>query len=107
MANTPTDPNQGLWQNLNSKKFIIVFWSLTCLFIILTIVILKFAAPDINIIKALLTTIGVVFTAYMGANAYADHYVDGKNNNGSVPDTTAQPDTTTVNNTTTNTPAGK
>jgi len=66
-------------QSLTSKKFVTVLYSLTWLFVLLLIIVLK-PEPSEAIINALLMAIAGVFTAFVGANTVADHYLDGKNN---------------------------
>jgi len=64
-------------QSLTSKKFITVLYSLTWLFAILLVVILK-PTPSEAIVNALLMAIAGVFTAFVGGNVWGDHF--GKSN---------------------------
>lgn len=59
--------------SLTSKKIVTVLYSLTWLFAILLIVILKSATPSETIVNALLLAISGVFTAFAGANVLGDH----------------------------------
>jgi hypothetical protein len=68
-----------IFSSLTSKKFITVIYTLTWLFILLLIIILKTCPAQENVINALLIAIGSVFTAFVGGNTFADHYFDGKN----------------------------
>ena len=58
--------------SLTSKKFITVLYSLTWLFILLLIVVLKPTVSE-SIVNALLWAIGGVFTAFVGGNTIGDH----------------------------------
>jgi hypothetical protein len=70
-----------LLSTLTSKKFITVIYSLTWLFILLLLVILKTCPVQEGLVNVLLIAIGSVFTAFVGGNVAGDHYFDGKNKN--------------------------
>lgn len=64
---------------LTSKKFVTVLYSLTWLFIILLIVILKTCPMQEGVINSLLIAIGAVYSAFVGGNVLGDHEILNKN----------------------------
>jgi hypothetical protein len=70
--------------SLTSKKFIVVMFSLACLFGLLLIVILRSCPIQEGVVNALLMALGSVFAAYCGANVAGDHF--GKTTNPKIED---------------------
>ena len=87
------ESSKFMLQSLTSKKFVTVIYSLTWLFAILLIVILRPNTSE-SIVNALLMAVGGVFTAFVGANTFGDHYFDGKYKNDKDPTNVSANDTT-------------
>ena len=71
---------------LTSKKFITTVYTLTWLFILLLIIILKTCPIQEGLVNSLLIAIGSVFTAFVGGNVVGDHMgkkikIEDKDNN--------------------------
>jgi hypothetical protein len=58
---------------LTSKKFITTVYTLTWLFILLLIIVLKTCPIQETLINSLLIAVGSVFTAFVGGNVFGDH----------------------------------